>query len=114
MHYYRFNIGDYKAHTDHLEPLEDIAYRRMLDWQYLHEKPLPLDVASIAKAIRMRSHSDCIEYVLQEFYEETPEGHINRRAVAEIAKYQAKSRKARELAVSLIGSMHSGLFVRRR
>ena len=98
MYYYKFNIGDYKAHTSHLDPLEDITYRRMLDWQYLHERPLPLDIPSIGKAIGMRSHSDCIEYVLQEFYEETDEGYENSRVSAEIAKFHAKSGKARESA----------------
>ncbi|MCP4984979.1 MAG: YdaU family protein, partial [Colwellia sp.] len=47
MHYYQFNIGDYTSHTSHLDPLEDIAYRRMLDWVYLHESPLPLSVKQI-------------------------------------------------------------------
>ena len=98
MHYYRFNIGDYKSHTSHLDPLEDIAYRRMLDWQYLHERPLPLDLASIAKAIGMRSHSDCIAYVLSEFYEETPNGYENKRVCSEIAEFHAKSESAKKSA----------------
>jgi uncharacterized protein YdaU (DUF1376 family) len=69
MHYYQFNIGDYHTHTDHLSEMEDLAYRRMLDWCYLHEKPLPEDVAEVARLIRMRSHSDSIANVLREFFE---------------------------------------------
>jgi uncharacterized protein YdaU (DUF1376 family) len=57
MHYYQFNIGDYQSHTNHLDPLEDLAYRRMLDWCYLHEKPLPLDANEIARIIRLRDHA---------------------------------------------------------
>lgn len=98
MHFYKFHIGDYKSHTSHLDPLEDIAYRRMMDWQYLHERELPLDIQSICKAIGMRSHSECIEYVLQEFYEETDTGYINKRVTREITEFHNKSQKARESA----------------
>ena len=49
MNYYPFHLGDYAAHTAHLEPMEDLAYRRMLDLYYRTEKPLPLDTAEIAR-----------------------------------------------------------------
>jgi uncharacterized protein YdaU (DUF1376 family) len=98
MHYYQFNIGDYKSHTEHLSELEDLAYRRMLDWYYLHETPLPGDVDQIARLIRMRSHTDCIAVVLQEYFQETPEGWKNHRADLEIAKAGEKSTKASESA----------------
>lgn len=98
MHYYQFNIGDYQSHTNHLEPLEDLAYRRMLDWCYLHERPLPDDIEQIAKLIRMRSHSDCIANVLQEFFDRTPEGWWKDRIGKEIEKTGEKSRKASESA----------------
>ena len=98
MHYYQFNIGDYQSHTAHLEPLEDLAYRRMLDWCYLHERPLPEDIDQISKLIRMRSHSDCIANVLQEFFDRTPEGWWKDRIGKEIEKTGEKSRKASESA----------------
>lgn len=100
MHFYQFNIGDYQSHTGHLEPLEDCAYRRMLDWCYLHERPLPDDVQQIAKLIRMRSHSDCIASVLQEFFTRTASGWWQDRIGKEIAKVGEKSRKASESAKS--------------
>ena len=49
MFYYSFNIGDYQSHTSHLSEMEDLAYRRMLDWCYLHEKPLPEEVDEILR-----------------------------------------------------------------
>lgn len=99
MHYYQFNISDYKSHTEHLEPLEDLAYRRMLDWCYLHEKPLPKSKDEIARMIRMRSHSDCIAVVLREFFTKTENGeYIHKRVFLEIEKANAKSSKARESA----------------
>ena len=94
MHYYQFNIGDYKSHTEHLSDMEDLAYRRMLDWCYLHEKPLPENVDEIGRHIRMRSHTDCIAVVLQEFFYQTENGWLNTRVVQEIAKAGEKSSKA--------------------
>lgn len=94
MNYYQFNIGDYTSHTTHLEPLEDLAFRRLLDFLYLHEKPLPSDLEEIAKLIRMRTHSDCIAYVLKEYFTLTDDGYINNRATSEILTFQEKSAKA--------------------
>jgi uncharacterized protein YdaU (DUF1376 family) len=94
MHYYQFNIGDYKSHTEHLSEMEDLTYRRLLDWYYLHETPIPLDLTETARQIRMRSHSDCIASVLQEYFERTDDGWVNNRADKEIAKVGDKSEKA--------------------
>jgi uncharacterized protein YdaU (DUF1376 family) len=94
MHYYQFNIGDYKSHTEHLSEMEDLTYRRLLDWYYLHECPIPLDELQIARQIRMRLHSDCIAVVLREYFERTEIGWIHHRADKEIAKTGEKSEKA--------------------
>ena len=94
MHYYQFNIGDYKSHTEHLSESEDLTYRRLLDWYYLHESPIPLDLIEISRQIRMRSHSDCIASVLQEFFERTDQGWVHHRAEKEIAKTGERSEKA--------------------
>jgi uncharacterized protein YdaU (DUF1376 family) len=94
MHYYQFNIGDYKSHTEHLSEMEDLTYRRLLDWYYLHETPIPLEINETARQIRMRSHSECIALVLQEYFERTEIGWIHHRADKEIAKTGEKSEKA--------------------
>jgi hypothetical protein len=98
MHYYQFNIGDYQSHTAHLEPIEDLTYRRLLDWYYLHETPIPHDLIEISRQIRMRSHSDCIASVLQEYFERTENGWVHHRANKEIAKTGDKSKKASKSA----------------
>ena len=98
MHYYQFNIGDYKSHTSHLTELEDLAYRRMLDWSYLHEKPLPKDIKEISRVIRMRTHSDCIAVVLRDFWQEVEDGYVNDRVIRELGKIGEKSDKARASA----------------
>jgi uncharacterized protein YdaU (DUF1376 family) len=98
MHYYQFNIGDYQSHTAHLTDLEDLAYRRMLDWCYLHEKPLPIDSEEIARLVRMRTHSDCIAVVLREYFKKTKEGWISSRVLLEMDRVGEKSSKARASA----------------
>ena len=100
MHYYQFNIGDYQSHTAHLTEIEDLAYRRLLDLSYLHEKPLPDDIDQIARLIRMRSHSDCIAVVLREYFVRTDEGWVNERVLREIELVNAKSQKARDSALA--------------
>jgi uncharacterized protein YdaU (DUF1376 family) len=98
MHYYQFNIGDYHSHTLHLSEIEDLTYRRLLDWYYLHESPIPNDLNEVARQIRMRSHSDCITTVLLEYFERTPDGWVHHRADKEIEKVGEKSTKASKSA----------------
>ena len=95
MFYYSFNIGDYQSHTAHLSEMEDLAYRRMLDWCYLHEKPLPLDVEEISRQIRMRTHCDCFAVVLREYFKRTDDGYISDRVQHELSRAAEKSSKAR-------------------
>jgi uncharacterized protein YdaU (DUF1376 family) len=78
--------------------MEDLAYRRMLDWCYLHEKSLPVEISDIARLIRMRSHTDSIASVLREFFESTADGWVNRRVQQEISRFSEKSEKARQSA----------------
>lgn len=88
MIWYKFHIGDYISHTMHLDDAEDLAYRRLLDWYYMSEKPLPLDVALVSRRIRL--DDDVVAPVLNEFFEKTPNGYINPRADKEIASYNVR------------------------
>jgi uncharacterized protein YdaU (DUF1376 family) len=94
MHYYQFNIGDYASHTRHLTAIEDIAYRRLLDLYYLHERPLNSGSASVARQINMREYESEVSSVLEEFFTLTDEGWINVRADKEISHYRGKIEQA--------------------
>lgn len=98
MHYYTFKPKDYMSKTAFLEPMEDLAYRRMLDHCYLTELPLPESIDEIAMLIRMRSHSDSIKIVLHYFFELTPQGYVNDRIARELLAYHGKSSKAKASA----------------
>ena len=89
MHFYQFHIGDYKSHTHHLSPMEDLAFRRLLDHYYLHESPIRQ--RDIARQIGLRDHEQEVLTVLDEFFISTENGYIHPRADAEIAKYRKLS-----------------------
>ena len=94
MHYFQFNIGDYASHTQRLSLLEDLAYRRLLDEYYLHERPLNSGLTSVARQIGMRDHEDEVQFVLESFFQLTDNGWINKRADQEIAHYKGKIEQA--------------------
>jgi uncharacterized protein YdaU (DUF1376 family) len=92
MHYYQFNIGDYQSHTKHLSPTEDICYRRLLDFYYLHEQPIQNDLIKITRLLCLnKEYLSDVESVLTEFFILTDDGWINHRANKEIEQYQAFS-----------------------
>ena len=92
MHYYQFNIGDYASHTRHLNVIEDCAYRRLLDFYYLHEKPIKQH--DIARQINMREHEQEVLSVLNEFFLSTDEGFVSPRANKEIEHFHSKITQA--------------------
>ena len=75
--------------------MEDLAFRRMLDFYYESENPLPCELKRIAKLIGMIDHQEEIRDVLNEFWLETEQGWVNTRAELEIVKYQSKVDTAR-------------------
>ena len=92
MHYFNFHIGDYKSHTHHLSPIEDLAYRRLLDHYYLHEAPIKQ--REIARQIGLRDYEQEVLSILEEFFVSTEVGYINHRADKEIEEYHSKKEQA--------------------
>lgn len=95
MIWYKFHIGDYISHTMHLDDAEDLAYRRLLDWYYMSEKPLPLDVALVSRRIRL--DEEVIEPVLKEFFVKTEEGYRHLRCDVEITNYNIRAETSRRV-----------------
>jgi uncharacterized protein YdaU (DUF1376 family) len=93
--WYKFYLGDYITHTNHLSDAEDLAYRRLLDLYYISEKPIPLETESVARKIRL--DLDITESVLGEFFDKGVDGYRNSRCDAEIAKYQHQVENNRTL-----------------
>jgi len=86
MHYYQFHIGDYISHTRHLSLMEDLAYRRLLDFYFLHEQPIKH--RDVARQIGMRDHEEDVMTVLNEFFISTEDGFVSPRADKEIQQYK--------------------------
>lgn len=98
MNFYPFHLGDYKTHTSHLTPLEDLAYRRLIDHYYLTESPLPSDFERLSRLIGMRDHADIVIDIVSEFFVKTDAGWTSKRCDEEIAKYKARAERASKLA----------------
>lgn len=94
MNYYPFHPGDYLRDTAHLEPMEDLAYRRLLDLYYLSEAPISLETQQVSRRLRLGYES--VIAVLNEFFICTSNGYIHKRCDAEIANYRHRQDKSRQ------------------
>jgi uncharacterized protein YdaU (DUF1376 family) len=93
MHYYTFNVGDYRKDTGHLSTLEHGIYRQLLDWYYLDEKPIPQETQVVLRRLRLGSYSDisALQNVLTDFFVLQADGYHQTRCDADIAAYQSKA-----------------------
>jgi uncharacterized protein YdaU (DUF1376 family) len=92
MHYYQFNIGDYRKDTGHLSTLEHGIYRQLLDWYYLDEQPIPKETQSVLRRLRLGSESDALalQNVLNDFFVLKSDGYHQLRCDMEIKDYHHK------------------------
>lgn len=104
MNYYPFHIGDYIAHTRHLSPMEDLAYRRLLDAYYLAERPLNGCSTTLARRVGLSDHADAVEAVLREFFErdDASDSWVSRRADEEIRAYNKKRKQCSDAGVASV------------
>jgi uncharacterized protein YdaU (DUF1376 family) len=93
MHYYSFHPGDYLKDTAHLSLLEDATYRRLIDFYYISEQPIPVATQSVARRLRL----DCqmVDAVLAEFFELREDGWHQARCDDEIEAYHALCQRNR-------------------
>ncbi len=95
MHYYQFNIGDFALHTSHLTLEEEAIYRRLLDYYYDTESPIPKETQPVIRRLRLGSHADMTNQILREFFILQDDGWHNLRADIEINDYRNKATTAR-------------------
>lgn len=98
MHYYSFNIADYKKDTDYLKPIEHYIYRSLIDRYYLDEMPIPKRTQPLLRRLKLESEVEieALNFVLNEFFTLEDDGYHHSRIDNEIAKYQANAEKNRE------------------
>ncbi len=93
MNYYQHHIGDFDKATRHLTRLERSIYRDLIDLYYDTEAPLPLDMKALCRRVIARSNEEvtAVEQVLNEFFNETPDGWYHSRCEEEIERYRASN-----------------------
>lgn len=101
MHYYKFNIGDYRRDTGHLSLVEHGIYRVLLDTYILDEKPLCADKAKLMRShcVRTADEEKALENVLADFFVLTNEGYLHKRCEREIEEFHGKAEKAKQSAL---------------
>lgn len=97
MNYFRLHVGDYLRDTAHLSLLEHGVYARLLHVYYTREAPI-LD-ADKYRVIGARSadEREAVGAVLREFFVLDADGWRQQRCDREIAAYQEKAERNREV-----------------
>jgi uncharacterized protein YdaU (DUF1376 family) len=100
MHYYQFNIGDYRRDTAHLSHLEHGIYRSLIDTYMLEESPLSGDMKELERKhlIRTANEKKALRNVLKDFFKFDNSMFLHSRCDEDIISYRDKSMKASKSA----------------
>ena len=94
MHYYKFNIADYRKDTTHLNPTEHYIYRSLIDWYYLDEKPIPKETQSVIRRLSLGSDMvNLLNNVLSDFFVLGKNGYVHSRIERDIVEYNTNASK---------------------
>lgn len=94
MHYYKFNIADYRKDTGHLSTIEHGIFRQLIDWYYLDEQPISLETQVVSRRLRLGSNDLIfLENVLSDFFQKTAKGYVHKRIEFEIREYHEQAEK---------------------
>jgi len=94
MHYYKFNIADYRKDTGHLSTIEHGIYRQLIDWYYLDEQPIPEETQVVIRRLRLGSDEvNFLRNVLDDFFVLGKTGYTHKRIEVEIKDYQEQVEK---------------------
>ena len=96
MHYYQFNIADYRKDTVHLLPIEHYIYRTLIDWYYLDESPIPKETQVVMRRLGVGFENEThLLNVLQDFFILGSKGWEHKRIKMEIVSYHEQCEKNR-------------------
>jgi len=94
MHYYKFNIADYRKDTGHLSTIEHGIYRQLIDWYYLDEQPIPEENQMVIRRLRLGSDEVIfLQNVLSDFFVLGKTGYTHKRIEVEIKDYHEQVEK---------------------
>ena len=97
MHYYQFNIADYRKDTVHLTRIEHSIYRDLIDWYYLEETPIPTETQVVMRRLRLgcETEATALKNVLHDFFSPESDGFHHKRIDFDIAEFRAQCEKNR-------------------
>lgn len=94
MHYYKFNIADYRKDTGHLSTIEHGIYRQLIDWYYLDEQPIPEETQVVIRRLRLGCDEVIfLQNVLSDFFVLGKTGYTHKRIEVEIKDYSEQAEK---------------------
>ena len=94
MHYYKFNIADYRKDTGHLSTIEHGIYRQLIDWYYLDEQPIPEETQVVIRRLRLGSDEvTFLQNILTDFFVLGKTGYKHKRIEVEIKDYHEQVEK---------------------
>jgi len=75
--------------------LEHGIYRTLIDWYYLDEQPIPLEVDVVSRRMRLSTEEELksLKLVLFDFFEKTDKGHKHKRINMEIKDFHENAAK---------------------
>ena len=74
LHYYKFNISDWRSSTSHLSLEEESIYLRLINYYYAKESIIPLDLTLTLRKLSLINHADLVLIILDEFFTKTDQG----------------------------------------
>jgi uncharacterized protein YdaU (DUF1376 family) len=101
MIYYMRHLGDYAKDTRHLTLMEHGAYTLLMDWCYATERALPKDELMLHRmcAAFTKPEQQAVMSVVQQFFQEQPDGYVQKRVEEEVMKAHQTSGKAKAAAL---------------
>ena len=105
MHYYSFNVSNYRKKTGHLTLVEHAIYRSLIDTYYLQESPLTLDQDKLMRShsVRTPDEKEAFNNVISDFFVKTNDGYTHDSCDEQLEIIYKKSEKARNSAKSRWG-----------
>jgi uncharacterized protein YdaU (DUF1376 family) len=98
VNYYEHHLGDWAAATGHLTWDEDMAYTRLLRAYYHAEKAIPQGQQYRLAKATTPAQRRAVDAVIAEFFALVDGAFHQKRAEAEISRFQDKQRKAKQSA----------------
>lgn len=93
MQCYRFHLTKFLLSTSHLDIIHECVLRRLIDYYYLKENPIPHsdhELSEVIRILRLSDYESCVKTILNEFFDLHHDGWHNELADKEILMFNEK------------------------